>query len=280
MKEMEARIYVGCAGWSIPREQRSHFPEGGSHLERYASRFSAVEINASFYRDIRPATYARWSETVPEGFRFAVKVPRQVTHLGRLKDAGALDPFLSSVQALGKKLGPLLVQLPPSLALEVGAVRPFLKALRERFDGEVVCEARHAGWFTAEGEALLREFRIARVAADPPLFPGADRPGGWAGLAYFRLHGSPRPYYSAYTPDFLAALARTLREAARAGPVWCIFNNTAAGAATANALSLLELLGTAGDDAERLVHRGDAGFAEPSMGFPRGPVALCGASGK
>ncbi len=238
--EKKGCLYIGCAGWTIPGEHRLHFPEGGSHLERYAARFSAVEINTSFYRAIRPATYARWAGAVPEGFRFAVKVPRQVTHIGRLKETNALAPFLSAVQALGEKLGPLLLQLPPSLPLDIESVRPFLQALRENFVGEVVCEARHAGWFTAEGEALLREFRIARVAADPPLLPEAGRPGGWNGLAYFRLHGSPRMYYSAYSPDFLASLARTLREMARRIPVWCIFNNTAAGAALANALSLLE----------------------------------------
>lgn len=241
-EEMKGRLYIGCAGWTIPKEHRADFPERGSHLERYAARFPAVEVNASFYRAIRPATYARWAEAVPEGFRFAVKVPRQVTHIGRLRDPSALAPFLSAVQALGEKLGPLLLQLPPSLPLDIGSVRPFLQALREHFAGEVVCEARHASWFTVEGETLLREFRIARVAADPPPFPEAGRPGGWAGLAYFRLHGSPRMYYSAYSPDFLAALARTLQEWACSIPVWCIFNNTAAGAAIADALGLMGLV--------------------------------------
>ncbi|MGB9723827.1 MAG: DUF72 domain-containing protein [Chloroflexia bacterium] len=239
---MGHRIYIGCAGWSLPKEQWAHFPEEGSHLERYTARFPAVEINASFYRAIRPATYARWAETVPEGFRFAVKVPRQVTHVGRLQETGALDTFLPAVQALGEKLGPLLLQLPPSLALDVGTARHFLQALRERFAGEVVCEARHGDWFTAEAEALFQEFRIARVAADPPPFPEAGRPGGWAGLAYFRLHGSPRLYYSAYSPAFLASLVPVLLEAARSRPVWCIFNNTAAGAAIADALRLMELI--------------------------------------
>lgn len=241
-EEIKGRLYIGCAGWTIPREHRPHFPETGGHLERYAARFPAVEINASFYRAIRPATYARWAEAVPEGFRFAVKVPRQVTHLSRLKEASALDSFLSAIRSLGEKLGPLLLQLPPSLALEVERARPFLQALRERFAGEVVCEARHPTWFTAEGEALLQEFRIARVAADPSLLPEAGRPGGWTGLAYFRLHGSPRMYYSAYSPDFLASLAQTLRETACRAQVWCIFNNTAAGAAIGDALRLMELV--------------------------------------
>ncbi len=177
-KAVKGRLYIGCAGWTIPGEHRPHFPEAGSHLERYAARFPAVEINTSFYRAIRPATYARWAEGVPEGFRFAVKVPRQITHFSRLKETSALDPFLSAVRSLGEKPGPLPLQLPPSLSLDIGGVRPFLQVLRERFSGEVACEARHSRWFTAEGEALLREFQIARVAVDPPLLPEAGQEAG------------------------------------------------------------------------------------------------------
>ncbi|HEY9423039.1 MAG TPA: DUF72 domain-containing protein, partial [Thermoanaerobaculia bacterium] len=82
------RILVGCAGWSLPRAEQAEFPETGSHLERYASRFGAVEINSSFHRPHRPATYARWSASVPASFRFSVKVPKTITHGLRLRDAG------------------------------------------------------------------------------------------------------------------------------------------------------------------------------------------------
>ena len=114
MSAMLPSIHVGCAGWSIPRQYAEHFPEWGTHLERYAQRFPAVEINSSFYRPHRPATYARWAASVPASFQFAVKVPREISHMRRLRDvADPLERFLSEVEALGTALGPVLVQLPP-----------------------------------------------------------------------------------------------------------------------------------------------------------------------
>ena len=116
----------------------------------------------------------------------------------------------------------------------------FFAGLRERFDGGVACEPRHASWFTAAAEELLTARRIARVAADPAPVPAAATPGGWDGLRYHRLHGSPVMYYSAYDPPFLDRLAARLAADSAAGaPAWCIFDNTAEGAATTNALDLL-----------------------------------------
>ncbi|RMH97455.1 MAG: DUF72 domain-containing protein [Calditrichaeota bacterium] len=236
------RLFIGLAGWSIRKDQAHRFPPEGTHLERYAARFPAVEINSSFYRSHQRKTYERWAASVPKSFRFAVKLPRQVTHYSRLKDTAALERFLEEVAGLGEKLGPLLMQLPPGLPFQEDVVGVFLEALRERFEGVVVCEPRHASWFTPEAEGVLEDFRVARVAADPAPHPGADRPGAWRGCRYFRLHGSPRMYYSAYSEDFLQSLAEQLREAAHSSPVWCIFNNTAAGAATENAFRLMEIL--------------------------------------
>jgi uncharacterized protein YecE (DUF72 family) len=238
-------VWVGCAGWSVPKEHAARFPDEGSHLERYAGQFPAVEINSSFYRPHRPATYARWAASVPPGFRFAVKVPREITHGRRLAASEEiLDRFLAECGALGETLGPLLVQLPPSLAFDGAVAVPFFAALRARFAGDVVCEPRHPSWFEAEAEQVLVGHQVARVAADPAAVPSAAQPGGWEGLVYYRLHGSPRVYYSAYSEPYLAALAATLREAARSAPVWCIFDNTALGAATDDALAVMERLKT------------------------------------
>lgn len=235
-------IRIGCAGWSIPAQHASLFPPGGSHLERYAARFPAVEINSTFYRPHLPATYSRWAESVPQDFRFSVKVPRQVTHTSRLADLEALGHFLAQVGALGGKLGPLLVQLPPSLAFTPDTVSKFFRAFRERFSGLVVCEPRHASWFSPDAERLLTEFQVARAAADPALNQQAAGPGGWDRLAYYRLHGAPRMYYSTYSEDYLDNLAHSLSAAAVTAEVWCIFDNTVEGAATINALGLLELV--------------------------------------
>jgi uncharacterized protein YecE (DUF72 family) len=237
--------YVGCAGWSLPRASQPRFPAEGTHLERYAARFPAVEINSSFYRPHRPATYARWAAGVPDGFRFSVKVPRAVTHERRLVGAEALlDGFLAEAGALGPALGCLLVQLPPSLAFDPAAAGAFLAALRARHEGPVALEPRHASWFADAADALLVEHRVGRVAADPARVPAAAVPGGWGGTVYHRLHGSPRIYYSAYEPPTIDALAAALRAPAAAAP-WCIFDNTALGAATENALELLARLADA-----------------------------------
>lgn len=220
------------------------FGPGESHLARYATRFDAVEVNSSFYRRHRAATYARWAASVPEGFRFSVKLPKTITHTARLANADALlTEFLGDVSALGTKLGCVLVQLPPSLQLDVAVTSSFLAALRERYGGMVALEPRHVTWFTRDADALLAAYRVARVAADPPHAPEGGEPGGWTGAAYYRLHGSPRVYYTAYDDEQLVRLAADVRERTETGPVWCIFDNTAAGAAVPNALTLRRMLG-------------------------------------
>jgi uncharacterized protein YecE (DUF72 family) len=239
------KVFIGCAGWSSPREEKPHFPGSGSHLERYAARFSAVEINSSFYRPHRAATYARWAASVPPDFHFAVKVPKAITHIARLENCGGLIAgFLSEASGLGEKLGCLLVQIPPSLAFEPKISRRFFKDLRASTDAAIAFEPRHATWFGAPAEAILKEFQIARVAADPVPAPDATEPGGWRGLTYHRLHGSPRMYYSAYTHDFLVNLAAHLSREASDTPTWCIFDNTAHGCAMPNARELTRELET------------------------------------
>ncbi len=235
-------ILVGTAGWSVPKEDAAWFPAEGSHLERYAARFPAVEINSSFYNFHKPETYARWAASTPEDFRFAVKLNRAITHAGQLTDLKRLSEFLQGPLSLGQKLGPLLVQLPPSLRFIPGDVATFFEHLQDQFAGPVVCEPRHPSWFRPEVDALLARYHVARAAADPPPAPGAGDPGGWDGIFYYRLHGAPKMYYTAYNDQQLAVLASHLRERARSAPTWCIFDNTAAFAATANALMLLEIL--------------------------------------
>ncbi|MEO8023913.1 DUF72 domain-containing protein [Polaromonas sp.] len=235
---MAAEVRIGCAGWSLPREHWPQFPDTGTHLQRYAQRFNAVEINSSFYRPHQSATYARWAASVPAGFRFSVKLPKTITHEKRLHDCEALlGSFLAQARNLGDRLGCLLVQLPPSLALDARVASDFLQTLRKQHAGPVALEPRHASWFDASAETLLRSFEVARVLADPVLFEAGARPGGWPGLVYLRLHGSPRIYYSPYSQTLLDRLAkRVTLEAAAADTVWCIFDNTALGAATENAL--------------------------------------------
>jgi uncharacterized protein YecE (DUF72 family) len=199
----------------------------------------AVEINLSFYRPHRLSTYQRWADDVPEHFRFAVKMPKTITHEGRLRNvAEPLQRFLGEIAGLGDKLGPVLIQLPPSLKFDSNAVEAFFWLLRDSFDGDIVCEPRHATWFTADVDAFLTEQQVARVAADPQPHPDAKQPGGWRGLAYYRLHGSPKMYYSSYSDAELTDVVGELKGLEAQGTrTWCIFDNTAEFAATANALA-------------------------------------------
>jgi len=203
--------------------------------------FNAVEINSSFYRPHRASTYAKWAQETPKGFSFAVKMPRTITHHARLQDtAEPLREFFEQCGALGKKLGCVLIQLPPSLAFKTKTTRTFLKDLRDVYESKAALEPRHASWFTKSADAMLVRFKIARVAADPVPASMSDvgsaaSPGGWDGLEYWRLHGSPRIYYSDYDAQFLKALSKRVSLGA-----WVIFDNTALGHATANARDLTE----------------------------------------
>ena len=231
-------IRIGTAGWSFPRDL--DFPAEGAGLERYAARFDCVEINSSFYRPHQRKTYERWAATTPAGFRFAVKVPRTITHERRLVGvADLLERFLDETDGLGGKRGPLLVQLPPSLRFEAGVVGSFLNTWRDKTDAPTVLEPRHATWFAAEPERMLADFQVARVAADPAVVPAASEPGGWPGRVYRRWHGSPVIYESAYPAEALEALAARLVEEPE---TWCVFDNTKLGAATRDALATLQIL--------------------------------------
>lgn len=230
-------IRIGCAGWSIGSRDAGLFGPGDSALARYATRFAMAEINSSFYKPHRASTYARWADTVTTGFRFSVKLPRAITHEARLAGCGpALDAFFDAADALGHRLGCVLVQLPPSLAFDGLTAGMFFSMLAQRWQGQVACEARHASWFESRAEASLRRYKVARVAADPARHGADAAPGGHPGFAYWRWHGAPKTYYSDYPPAALDAIAA----AVRAGPpdAWVVFDNTAAGHAVPNAAAL------------------------------------------
>jgi len=239
-RKSKSALHVGTAGWSIPSRYKEAFNGDGSHLTRYSRRLNTVEINSSFHRHHRVQTYARWAESVPAAFRFAVKVPRALTHDGALAPLPeVLDQFVEEVHGLGSKLGVLLVQLPPKLAFEAAAAKRFFRAVQKRIDVPMVCEPRHETWSSPRADRVLRDFSVARVAADPPPWPGANEPGGHDQLAYFRWHGQPRKYYSDYEAQCLAALRQQIASA-RASQIWTIFDNTAHGHALGNAISIAD----------------------------------------
>jgi uncharacterized protein YecE (DUF72 family) len=204
---------------------------------------NCVEVNSSFYRPHQRKTWQRWAATTPSDFQFSVKAPKAVTHVAKLLNCDdLLGQFFEQIAGLDKKLGPVLVQLAPSHAFNQGVVRDFLGTLREMHRGPVALEPRNASWFAPEADRLLREFEITRVAADPAKGSSlAAKPGGAMGLRYYRLHGSPRVYWSAYDVAQIRSLAAQLLDH-ESGECWVIFDNTGAGEALNNALELRDLL--------------------------------------
>lgn len=234
---------IGLAGWSeAASRHRALLPaaaEGATGLQRYARAFDFVEVNASFYRQIRPATYEKWADEVPEDFRFSVKMHRLITHYTRLKNVALLGDFFGSVSGLGPKLAAILVQLPPSLVFDGVVAGEFFEALRRLYGGPVACEPRHASWAGEEARALLARYGVGPVltkipdVGHSPLSDGAP--------VYVRLHGEPRKYYSAYSGDDLGRLAGFLR-AQKKRARFTVFDNTATSAGVRNALELRALL--------------------------------------
>ena len=248
------QLRIGTAGWTMPASCRPVTAEQGSHLERYARMLNAVEINSSFHRPHRHQTYVKWAHATPEDFRFAVKVPKSISHTDA-PSGEDIERFVDESAGLGEKLALLLVQFPPAKAFDPQAAAALFERLQRRTAAALVCEPRHPSWFTQETDQWFAERAIARVAADPARGTLPLEPGGWPGLRYFRLHGSPRMYHSSYADDFLQKLADRLTAAAASGLVWCIFDNTALGAATTNALHLQENICRETSEAARLHRR-------------------------
>jgi uncharacterized protein YecE (DUF72 family) len=228
-------LIIGTAAWSIPKIVAARFSSNGNGLARYASVFNGVEINSTFYRRHKPSTFAGWAESAPEGFRFAVKMPKEITHERAMSDIAQLfDIFLADIAPLRDKRGPLLCQLPPSLSFDAARFRRAFEAMREADEGPVAIEPRHKSWASAEAMDLLSAYAIDRVLADPaPVWRVEDFAQA---PRYVRLHGKPRMYYSSYTDQEIKSFSDLL-----APDSWCIFDNTASGAAIQNALTMLDI---------------------------------------
>ena len=225
---------IATAAWAIPKQVAQRFAQEGSGLARYASVFDGVEVNSTFYRRHKTSTFTRWASSVPDRFRFAVKVPKKITHTRAMRNFGELfDTFIEDIAPLGEKRGPLLCQLPPSLAFDADVFDPAFKMMRNSDNGPIVVEPRHKSWTSPEAMKLLKNYGIDRVFADPaPVWQANDfeKPP-----RYVRLHGKPKIYYSSYTDQEIKSFSELL-----APDSWCVFDNTASGAAIENALTMLE----------------------------------------
>ena len=223
---------IATAAWSIPKAVADRFPEEGSGLSRYAAVFKGVEINSTFYRQHKAATFSRWADSVPKDFRFAIKIPKEITHVRKLRDiGGAFEIFLQKILPLGEKLGPLLCQLPPTLMFDPYDAERAFETMRSAHPGPIVLEVRHESWAAAQARALIDRYSLDRVLADPaPVWRTTDflHPP-----RYVRLHGKPKIYYSSYNDQEILSFAGLL-----AADSWCVFDNTASGAACENALTM------------------------------------------
>ena len=270
-------IHVGLSGWDYAGWRGDFYPRdlpARRRLEYVAQRFDTVEINGSFYSLQRPTSYERWRDATPDGFVFAVKGGRFITHMKRLKgvEQGLANFFASGPLALGDKLGPVLWQLPMSLRFDEDLLRSFLallprttaaaaelgrqhdRRLRDRVwlepteDRPIqhVVEARHRSFDEPRFYDLLERQGVACVASDSPTWPLLDR--RTADHSYIRLHGHTRLYASGYSGRSLDHWAERSRELAADGPVHVYFDNDARGRAPYDALRLRERLGLVGSD--------------------------------
>ena len=239
-------IRIGLAGWSEAASRHGKLlpaaVEGATGLQRYAGAFGFVEINSSFYRQVRPDTYEKWAGEVPEGFCFSVKMHRLITHYTRLKNTDLLGDFFASVAGLGAKLAVVLVQLPPTLVFDAEVADRFWSALRKLYRGCAVCEPRHASWQEPAALKLLGQHGIGPVLTEIPAakedpLRGAKRESP----LYVRLHGTPRKYFSSYGDQDLARLAEFLADHADRRR-YVVFDNTAGPAGVRNALYLKRLV--------------------------------------
>lgn len=235
-------VRIGCSGYFYRHWQGPWYPPelpSSRWFAFYAERFDTVEINASFYRFPTVSAVARWRRQAPEGFSYAVKAPRLITHSKRFSDcARQLDDFYRTIAGLGAHLGCVLFQLPPSLHYSQQSLERILAAMHPGFRN--IVEFRHAGWWRQEVVAALRQAQVGLCGVAAPDLP--DDLTATAPDAYLRLHGNPW-YAQDYGEDALAAWATRIR-GVNAERVWIYFNNDAQAYAPHNAESLRRILAT------------------------------------
>jgi uncharacterized protein YecE (DUF72 family) len=273
-------VRVGISGWRYPPWREVFYPPGLRQADElsFASRqFPTIELNGSFYSLQRPQSYRAWYEATPEGFVFAIKGSRFITHMKRLRDVeGALANFCASgLLCLAEKLGPILWQLPPSVAFDEAALRAFLQLLprdtRElarlarRHDSRVAgrsvltvrseqpvrhaLEVRHPSFQSARFLEVLAEHRVACCVADSAgRFPMID--ATTTDFAYVRLHGAKELYVSGYSPSELRSWAARITGWRNARDVFVYFDNDVKVRAPFDALNLARIL--AGQPSRRL----------------------------
>jgi uncharacterized protein YecE (DUF72 family) len=231
-------LTIGTSGWQYRDWRGVLYPPGvptRRWLTTYAESFDTVEINNSFYRLPSSDQFTAWANAVPDGFTFAVKASRYITHVLRLRHArDAVDQFVAAARALGPKLGPVLLQLPPTLAVGLDDLERTLDAFPR--DMRIAVEFRHPSWFTDTVGTTLAARDVSCVLADRRSQVTGHRTATWA---YVRMHegrGSPSPCYGDRALRAWVDRLDDLWGAGLAGYVY--FNNDHQGCAVRNAQRL------------------------------------------
>jgi uncharacterized protein YecE (DUF72 family) len=196
----EEGLYLGTSGWSYADWEGTLYPEAlpsASRLAEYVKHFTTVEIDSTFYGTPRGTTVERWRNVAPRGFLFAAKFPQEITHDLNLVGADAeTDAFLRTMAELGDRLGPLLLQLPPSFTVEgMGVLEDYMKRLPEGFRYAV--EVRHRSWLGSDLPEMLRECGAALALIDYPRMPRMQE--ATADFAYIRWLGDRREFPEGHT---------------------------------------------------------------------------------
>jgi len=233
------QYYIGTSGWHYDHWRHRFYPEKltkADWLEFYASHFTTVELNNSFYRLPSEAAFANWYDSSPANFTFAVKVSRFITHIKRLRDTNeAVEKFVTRAKLLGGKLGPLLYQLPPNMHRNDEVLESFLSILPRGM--KHVFEFRHQSWLEEKVFEILHNYNIGLCVFD---MPGMSCPlVATADFAYIRFHGSTGLYFSCYSDEELADWSKRLASlAANLKAIYIYFNNDAEAFAVRNAITL------------------------------------------
>jgi uncharacterized protein YecE (DUF72 family) len=241
---MRENVYIGTSGWSYKGWDKAFYPSEvpkTRQFEFYSTQFRTVEINATFYRLPSTSMVRGWRDKAPEGFVFAVKGSRFITHMKKLANLdGAVNKFFDRIKAMRKRIGVILWQLPPNLGKDIPRLGAFLRLLPRNYAYAV--EFRHASWLEAETFSLLRKHSVAHVSVSSLGMP--KNLMVTSDLVYIRFHGLEKGAAHDYTIEELRPWARHIRKQAAAGnTVFVYFNNDLNVRAPGNARMLNEMVG-------------------------------------
>ncbi|MBI2012494.1 DUF72 domain-containing protein [Candidatus Curtissbacteria bacterium] len=254
------KVYVGTSGWVYSDWRGNFYPKDLPQrrwLEFYSQHFKTVEVNSTFYHQMKPATFENWAKSVPDGFIFAVKASRFITHIKRLNvPKESIKTFFESISHLGRKLGPILFQCPPRWGADEKRLEPFLdlsvSLARPRL-ARLAFEFRDSSWFDHSVYEVLKKYNAALVIAEsgghptsPRELRGARWPSGeviTADFTYIRFHGEGGSYATKYSNGELKIWAGKIKKWQKQGlDVYAYFNNDVAGFAVENARELISMI--------------------------------------